>query len=379
MRRILTILAMAVVAALPTLVARIVVCPLCGREAQPAAAACGHCGAGLKPEGATAPVADDVPDDPADVQEHVFREDGKLAMIGLKTVRAEFALGQRMLAEDREDVAREFFRNALALESLAVADREGGKRAEAMRARVKGTETYNRDERHVCPACGGTRTRTIKHPTFSGGFETREVKYEQCPRCGVRGFVVRPGTVANWLARLEEGRRRHAELQERRGWVRSGLAWVPPELKDRLTVRQQAAVNRILATPCSGCGGVGQTDCRACAGLGEVNCRQCEMGFVSVVDGGRLSKHKVTRADRCKACAGRGSLRCKPCAGQGRSVCARCKGTGQRPVCGRCDGTGVAECRRCDGAGTLRDEPCAACGGEGVALCSACRGEGRTR
>lgn len=359
------------------LFAQIVVCPLCGREAPPTAIQCGHCGAELSKKTVDPEQAEDL--DEADGQEHVFLESGKLDAIGWKTVVTEFNLGRKFLADGDADLARAFFRNALALEGLAKPDESGGKRAEAIRTHVKKSETFEINRRHECPVCGGSATMKMKYRTFSGGVEHREVQGKLCPRCGLSGFIVRPGTIAQRLSRLEESGRRYEALQKRRGYARVGLGWVPPELNDALTVRQQAALNRALAAPCASCGGAGATDCRPCKGLGEIKCGDCEMGLVTVDAGGVLTREKVIRTEKCKTCGGRGALRCEPCGGKGRELCDRCKGTGQRAVCGRCDAAGVTECRRCGGTGESRGEPCAACAGSGATLCSACRGEGRTR
>ncbi len=364
------------------LLAGIVVCHLCGREARPAATVCGHCGAELKraadpaDERIEAEAAEALQGGESDGRDHSFLESGKLEHLGLGLVQEEFQWVRQALERDRDELAREFLLHALALETLARPD-ETGRRRFLLESYLERTDTSNRAARHVCPVCQGTGRMRIKFRTMSGGVQYRDMQGKLCPMCGVRGYVVRPVALNAWRQRAEEAQKIHAETQERRGRIQVGRAWLPPELAARLSLEQQAALHRALARPCSDCGGLGRTECADCDSAGQVNCADCQMGLMTVDIEGEISRRRVVRTQTCATCEGAGALACPSCANAGRIPCAACAGTGERDVCRHCEGRGIADCRDCRGAGTRRGERCAPCAGAGEALCHRCEGDGK--
>jgi hypothetical protein len=356
--------------------AQISVCPECGREAAAHAAQCEHCGAGLQKIRPPVPTVRE-PSGEHDPAEHSFLDTGGLNSMGLSAVRADFDLGRMHLEAGRRDLARLFFRNAGALARLTRPDAQSENRRQSIRQHIALAEKESL-VRHTCPVCLGTRKKQTLVPTLTGTVQKKEVQMANCPRCGRSGFVMKPRTTAQRRANRREAANLYAGMQAERGRISVGPAWLPAELKGRLTVQAQAKIRRALAEPCAACDGSGESDCANCYGLGEVKCEHCQMGQVSVVTDSFEQKGKLVRSDVCNRCRGRGGLVCQTCKGRGRNPCSVCEGSGERPPCALCAGQGLTPCPTCAGSGQKDDQVCPACAGAGMRLCEGCGGDGRS-
>ena len=353
-------------------VADITVCPKCGYENDSTRTECLHCRAALPaPTPQTKPTA---------VAGEQRLKDGKIEFLGGPTVEAEIAEGRQAFKDGDAELARLFLRNASALELLTDTKVEN-KRAADIAELLGKCDTAARAVRARCPDCNGTGKASMKATSLKGDTVSLDVAGKSCAKCGGSGFVYTPGTVDEQKFALGRALNRFATRQQIRKYVAVGGAWVPPDVADKLTVRQTVRLKMAMAAPCEACAGIGRVSCRSCSGTGLIKCtnRGCEAGKVTVTEGGQLGGKKVKRLDKCPVCNGTGSVVCTRCTGTGSLVCTRCNGNGERGLCRSCGGQGFIDCRRCHGTGQYKGEPCTACHGEAVAECTNCNGDGKER
>jgi hypothetical protein len=367
--RCLAVAAGALLAAL-TAFGALRVCPKCGYENTQAARACVHCKAELPgPKARPAPAEPETePEAPAPA-----------TPVPSDVVDEEIALGQKYLKTDA-DLARLFFKNAMALGALAPADGTDGRAGQLVRL-LRQTEMRGKRVRRKCPVCGGTGKRVLKSVSTRGEVTYQNVHGQVCLHCGGAGHVMKAGTVDERKYRLGRAQGRYRELQMARNFAAVGQAWVPSGVAEQLSVRNRVSLKKATAMPCPECTGMGCVDCDECKGTGDVECpnRRCDSGMVKVEARGRLLGKSMERLEKCRTCRGRGAVNCPDCRGGGTVLCRECNGTGERPVCSRCGGDGLAPCTRCRGSGVYRKAPCPYCGQEGLVECPSCRGDGRKK
>ena len=354
-------------------IAQIVVCPKCGFECQSGSAKCTQC---ETPLSGKAPSVEPIPGDdkPESADKGAsFAPGGKLQYLGLEVLKQEVQSGRKFVDSGNLDLARLFFRNALALDRLARADPDG-KRVETLRKNIKQCERWSQAVRQDCPVCGDSPKPRMKVASVTGEVRYQDIGKKICPRCTGSKFIVKPMTVAQWKERGAKAAKQFESLQAERQFANAAGVWVPRDIEAKLTMVQRAAMRKALGLPCGTCSGAGQTDCDKCSGLGEIRCagQGCEMGLITVETGGQLMKGKLIRTENCPVCNGTGAVNCPDCKGAGKDACRKCGGTGLAPACRKCSGEGLIECRKCKGAGSVKDQPCAECGGEGKVMCPTC-------
>jgi hypothetical protein len=345
------------------------ICAKCGYENPDGGTSCSHCGAVLPQQ---------VPEVVTGVDSNPVVRTGS-ARVDEALVEEEVRRGQERLARNEPDLAKLFFRNALAFDLLtgktnAVRSGQIGEllqRCDALRGRVK----------IRCPACDGTGRRRVNMI----GLDGREIEVvgstgSTCPRCGGSGSIARSGTVSDRKLAIGKAMGQYRTLQQGRRFVPVGGAWLPEQVASGLTVRDRVTVLRATAAPCAACLGTCQVDCTACSGSGNVKCtnRSCVGGRVTLKPEERLGR-SIEQVQKCKICGGTGVVPCERCRGSGALLCKACNGTGDRALCQRCGGAGLTPCQRCSGTGQSQGVPCKACAGKGEVLCTGCQGDGRKR
>jgi hypothetical protein len=355
------------------LLAGSIICPKCGFENGDERAACVHCAAELPKRAAGS--GESVQSAGA-----VSALAGKLRFLEAVVVEQELAEAQPYL-EKKLDVARLFLINAQALEMLADPS-QASTRPEQIERLIKRCEQGTGRVRIKCPVCQGSGQRQFTTSSLRGEQTTREALGQPCTECAGSGYVTRNASFEDVRYRKARAADEYRLAQQARKYVPVGDAWVPQDLETKLTVRQQAKIRRITASPCASCAGLGRLDCPECRSTGRAKCpnRGCVNGKIKVdLKDSRLIKLKEKAEQVCSVCAGTGFVNCGECGGRGSVLCSKCGGSGQRPPCIRCAGQGCATCDECKGAGQGKKGICDRCGGEGALICTTCRGDGRRR
>lgn len=356
--------------------AALTICPQCAHEQPDGANFCTHCGASLREGVATQP-------GPA-----ASGAAGAAVATGLtidtnavvaQAVAADVALARELAAQNRAEVARAVFANALAVSSIAPTALTPEQGEQILRE-LRQSEQRVTQATSACPACEGSGRRAVRFEGLTGEAGTLTATGQNCPTCGGSGQLRRTRSMDDLKFVLGQARQQ-AELALRsRGRVPVGGAWVPPELQALLDDALETRLRHAAAAPCAACQGLGRSDCRGCGNSGYVPCKAkgCEQGWVVKEDLNALGATSVIkRREPCAECAGSGRVACAACQGAGGVACKDCNGSGKRPVCTACGGVGTATCRACRGKGVQRDgTPCRDCGGDGVGLCVSCRGDG---
>ncbi|MBI5397125.1 MAG: hypothetical protein HZA91_17645 [Verrucomicrobia bacterium] len=112
------------------------------------------------------------------------------------------------------------------------------------------------------------------------------------------------------------------ERAKRLGFAQVGAAWLPAQVKERLSADATARLRRLAqGKACPACKGQGVNVCPNCA-FGKVRCMGCS-------GTGRTGGSAITsRGAPCPACDGRGRAKCLLCKGTGYGVCPKCEGIG---------------------------------------------------
>lgn len=343
----------------------IVVCPKCGHENKPEAAACSHCSAGL----------------PA-VKKKAETVSGprETRYLSAAAVESEIALAGEYFGKEDYDLADLFLKNAAALDMLTDPRSTGGHSGRIPELRKK-CQTGGMSVRGSCSDCGGTGKGSMQVTSLSGETTTMDVAGKSCAKCGGTGFVLRPSTMDERRYKLGRAASRFTAIQQSRKMVPVGGTWVPADIEKDLSPRQVASIKRVTAVSCATCAGLGRVDCKRCKGLGNGKCTvsQCVKGMVEVDTEGQLVKGKGKKTVKCKICGGAGRLTCADCSGKGSRVCEKCNGSGERALCVKCSGQGLLTCKRCAGTGSAKEALCGDCRGAGVVECGACNGDGRKK
>lgn len=341
------------------------ICGKCGHETAGSDTVCAHCGAEL----------------PAIVTNDVATAAVQTAELPAKVepsvVLEEVNLGRAALEKGRVDMAKLYFRNALALDLLAGKTQD---LSEKIGTLIQQCKVGRGTVRIRCAACDGTGRRTARSTSMAGKETGSSTGGTPCTQCGGTGHQTRPGAVSDRKYTVGQALSDFRTAQQSRHYVSVGMAWLPQGVEQSLDVKTRAAVMRSVAAPCAQCLGLGLADCQTCSGMGRVKCsnRSCAGGMVTVKAESRLGRD-LERQERCKICSGAGVIPCEKCRGTGAVLCRSCNGTGERAQCSRCGGEGIAQCQRCAGAGRVGDAVCKSCGGKGDLLCVSCQGDGRKR
>jgi len=379
-----------------------VICPQCAYEQPEDANFCAHCGAALRPTaGQTAqPAAKPAPEaapetaaaatsqppataaprpgvaaPPATQAERI----AALLPLVSQTVTADVTLAREMASQNRPEVARTIYANALAVSGVAPAALTPAQGEQILRE-LQLVEERAFQAGAPCPACDGTGKRAMRLEGLAGETTSITAAGMKCPTCNGTGSIRRTRSIDDLKYVLGQAWQQ-AELALRsRGRVPVGRAWVPPELQALLDDTLEARLRHAAAAPCAACQGLGRTDCRTCGNTGFVTCKAkgCENGWVTREEQNMLGGSTVLkRRDPCQECGGTGRVACPNCQGAGGVSCRTCNGSGKRPVCNACGGVGTASCRSCRGSGKLRNGTvCTECGGDGMIMCTTCRGDG---
>ncbi len=353
------------------------ICRMCGHENDnQGGVACSHCNA-LFPE-PEKPVADPVDEG----------EDSGDGYIPRHVIDDEIAEGQKHLQDQKYELARLYFLNALSLAG-GTDLMESDMRSEDLLAMVQSAELASRNVRKTCPRCGGSGQRQIvfeglrslSRGTTIGSERALSMEGDtgvRCQECGGDGTVHAVGTIDEMKYVRGRAAAEYSRLQQTRRFEPLGGTWVPPHLVDTLTARQKATIMRSIVLPCRSCGGYGRSDCRRCAGRGHTECRNCTEGRVPEDrSDNRVQRIGTNRTRECDTCQGAGTLPCRSCNEAGTIVCKACEGAGDADVCRACTARGYVTCNRCRGSKVLRGEACPHCRGEGYLVCSSCKGRGR--
>ena len=363
--------------------ARVLLCPRCGHEVEPGAAACAHCGNALPAESAPiapppAPVLPETGAGPAELTEPLLQ--------------AEVAAARQAL--DREDFWMAWLRarNARALSALAPAN---AGRAQELDRVGKSAERGLRFATQKCPACQGRGTRDLLMVSADGRPGRQQAAGQKCPACGGGGTWMRRAPSDQLDAGYARAQRAVGEQYAAAGWTQAGGVWMPSPLAGSLDLRQTVALRKAVGAACETCHGFGFAGCETCGGAGRLACpdKACVSGRVICPDcqGTRRMRAddegrsvlrscttcRQTGAVECPQCHGRASVACTACEGQGDERCRACKGRGERAECRSCSGEGLRVCTRCEGTGKRDGATCPTCAGEGAKLCSTCQGSGR--
>lgn len=357
---------------------QLLICQQCGHENDAGAAVCTHCSGSFPVQEVPEVVAPDEVEETHDTY------------LPLQVVLAEMAEGQRHLQDGSYELARFFFLNALALEGLTDPADDGNRSADLL-GMVRSAESAARIVRKACPRCGGSGQ---EHVVFEGlhaarrgaamgserAFAVEGQGGVTCKECEGVGAVYVEGTIADRTFARRAAESAYVQYQQAKRYEPLGGAWVPPQLIETLSVRQQAMIMRSIVLPCRSCSGFGRSDCSRCVGRGSVPCRNCDEGRVPDVSAGdRVHRIGADRTRACDVCGGTGGLPCESCDAEGSIACRGCGGSGDVDVCRACEARGYVACRRCRGTKVHRGEACPFCKGEGEVLCTSCQGRGRRR
>ena len=356
--------------------AGLVICPKCGTEAEANATVCAHCGA-ILPVKADAAV-------PASTAVSAEKRPATISDMAYEASRTDKRLGDESLAK-RPEVAYSYYENALALSRLV--NREGastnvGKSLAENLERCRGLLAHTS---RPCTACNGSGKTSVKFQPLLGDKSAQAsasvtvADGPACPACGGRGTVMAGRSADELRVLIAQGRRDFETRQQALGRVACGRAWMPPDLLQLLSVRDQALVRAACPTPCLGCMGIGIQDCPHCKGAGRFKCTNdgCVNGWIIRKESNTLApKLVINRKEHCPVCQGSGLMPCSDCRGLGTTPCKICNGTGRNAVCQDCGGQGWGSCPKCQGTGSVGGAACPECHGKGERLCPKCHGEG---
>ncbi len=334
----------------------LLICGKCGYESEPGCKFCSHCGSGFTPGTEDSAKAGDPKDERHAVAAALS------ATVTATVVDSELQAASKCLAGRKGWLALFYCENAMALNSIANTDKDMAERVRVLHSQcMAGVKASVK----ACRTCSGTGS--------SAGSRT-------CTACRGTGTV--PGKAG--LDALKHGYdsalKKYVVLRDAAKWVPVGNSWVPADMKDTLSFRQEASLKRVTGSRCQACAGSGHTSCEKCDGLGKLKCtsRACSNGYVKkkIGQGFDSSQREITA--KCEVCGGQTTITCPACEGYGSKACRFCRGSGQLPVCQRCDGDGLKRCDACDGAGIDRKNAvCSECRGCGRILCRTCLGDGR--
>ena len=361
------------------------ICGSCGYENGDEARFCSHCGGKVgeimqNDERGTMKQGEGEEESGEESESEAGQPEG----VPVQSVKAEMRTAQKYAKQGKFELARLFARNAFALNMLAGEDAENV-RSKAILKFLNLCELKSHSGRRGCPECKGSGKAVLTANTLGDRSVRMETAGMRCKHCGGSGRIsgklsmderkYRKGTA------LEEYRR----LQNSRGMLPEGPAWVPAASVSGLGLMEKVILKRSLPPVCSRCMGVGRQDCSACRGRGIVKCRakDCVNGYVeSDSNVNRLGGLGVRSAHvgigaKCNECSGSGLQSCEKCSGSGSFLCKSCNGSGRADICDKCSGKGLNQCRRCGGSGIYRDKACSYCQEMGSIECSSCGGTGR--
>ena len=369
----------------------LVVCPACSHEST-GGNFCQHCGAPLgKTAAAPAdrPAAETSPAEPppaeasapaaADVAARLVRED-------LRTAAASSLAGPEGAARALAALA-----NAKAVFAAFPSSEvtEGERRQ--IHSGIAAARTALFTARVACPRCNGKGLEDdIRElAALDGKSVTMKAGRVSCRRCGGAGTIVKIRPVSELRSIVAAGRQRFAEASLLAARVKSGNAWIAPELDASATAKQQALLRRNSADPCPDCAGYGRCGCDDCGGVGVAKCanRDCKDGRIenkplprATANQGRIAPAEGSRFTPCPDCKGLGEAACATCGGSGAVACSACKGSGERKACAKCHAEGAIACRACKGTGKdKKGQECLVCGAQGIVVCTTCGGDGHGR
>lgn len=374
--------------------AGILVCPGCAYEVPEGARFCGHCGQLARPDvpdesmpagegavtGFVGEASSAVPASalPAVVAQPLSSMPTQtLSFLDPEIVNLEVRRGNDCFREERPELARLFYKNALYLEQLVDPRTVDASRQEKLLGYVKRCDTSERRVRAQCTTCGGSGKRMVSVPSLNGAGRQREAPGIACSSCGGKGYTFSAASRTDRDLARGKAMQDYITEQKGRGYVQSGAVWLPAEADARLTLEQKVALKRASAAPCSACKGDGFVPCARCQGLGVEKCGKCKDGWERVDTKFGLTSSTMQTKRKCAACGGSGNVTCRDCGGACRSLCTRCNGSGERALCAVCEGKGLLRCSTCNGTGRYGTLVCPRCYGRGVSLCGRCGGEGR--
>lgn len=354
------------------------ICPKCGYENENEVSVCTHCKNAIPGRVKAAGPSGEKSD--GDVSSEDF--------VGAELVVDEVRKGREYFEKKQYEVARLFFRNAMALDALSTPS-EDKNRSDKILSYINKSEQAGRVVERKCRRCDGTGKQPVKFQQLGNTSETKGMgkpikvsspSGRECERCSGTGVYKSMGTIDEMKFKIGQASSTYNDLQKARKYQPIGNAWVPADLAESITIKQRVLLMRTVVSPCEYCAGFGKIDCRKCKGEGRIECTAsgCVKGKVPLEDDDkRIKRMQGDGSKNCPECNGHGTVVCETCKGEGTVLCTRCDGSGERPLCTKCSGQGFAACRKCKGAGTYKGEPCANCGGDGSEMCSSCRGEGR--
>jgi len=359
-------------------VAGFVICPKCGYENDSVLTACTHCRGDLPGARPSRPETPEPEPDPSPRQDAANLDEK--GYLNPRIVDREVAMAKEQLSRGNVEIGRLLLRNSAALD-LLTDPRMPSKRSEEVVKLLTRCDSLGASVKRRCPACAGTGKSQARMLGLDGRVDFRDVPGRACGQCKGTGFVRGAGTVSDRKFNIGRAMNRYSTLQQGKKFVPIGGAWVPGDIEESLSIRQNVQLKRACPSPCPECLGVGREDCEECKAMARVKCPYdgCENGMVRIVKEGSLVKATVTRTQKCTECRARGFVACGECVGRGSILCEECGGTGERELCTKCGGQGLAACKRCNGSGNYRDETCSTCGGKGMSLCSSCSGDGKKR
>ena len=385
-------LASLVAAILCSVASAITICGSCGYEGEDGARFCSHCGGRLKSEDGGRKTEGGGRESEVGGRES---EDGSLETegggqnaggpISAEAVADDMRTARLHLKAERVELARMFWRNALALNLLAGED-PGQVRLKAILEFLGQCDRLSGLVRRQCPVCDGSGKAVMTAQSLDGSTSDLQVTGRECQRCGGAGVVRGKETVDERKYRQGQAGDKYRMIQQSLGRQPVGAVWVPAESVEKFGIVESVMLKRAIPPVCSRCSGLGREDCSDCRGSGKVTCggEGCEQGWVERESlGGRIgglhSDGKTIHKVRCEVCNGSGFERCKDCSGAGSFLCKTCSGDGFAKLCSKCGGVGLSTCRRCAGSGVYRGEACSYCGAEGRSECTSCGGTGRKR
>lgn len=367
----------------------LIVCPACSHESS-GGNFCQHCGSPLSTTDAS-PVVLRVPETPpAEVETPTTPEAPAIDDDAARLVRDDLRAAAAYALATPEGAARALaaLSNAKAVfaafPSSAVTESE----RQRLHAGIVAARNALFTARIVCPRCNGKGLEDDirEFAALDGKSVTMKAGRITCRRCGGEGNVAKIRSGSELRSILAAGRQHFAETSLLAARVKSGNAWIAPELEAAATAKQQALLRRNSADPCPGCAGFGRSGCAVCNGTRLVKCpnRDCRNGRIenkpptlAGANQSRIATAVGSRFTPCPTCKGAGDVVCETCGGSGAAACATCKGEGERKACAKCHAEGVIACRPCKGSGKDKQgRDCLACGAQGIVICTTCGGDG---
>ncbi len=355
------------------------ICKKCGYENEDRIPNCTHCSADLP-----------VPPEVKEVEVQDVEVEEELDYLSVDIVSAEVNEGRKYQSKKSHELARLFFRNALAMEGLTDPV-DGRKRSEKLLKLIEESERASRTITKVCPRCNGGGRASVKLDVLGGANRPRAeqsfgrnssiktTSSQKCKKCNGLGTVRASGSLSDLKYQAGKASSIFRGLQQARKYEPIGNAWVPKDVADKLDVRARATLMRAVSSPCPTCSGLGRLDCRTCKGVGSLDCgnRYCVKGRIEADKGdSRIRRLDGVMTRQCGECRGSGRQECRVCAEEGTILCSKCDGSGESELCDKCSGRGYLECSKCRGR-TGHGAVCKYCAGEKVILCKSCKGAGR--